>query len=142
MKYLGVLASGIWLGSSWTLAAGTTPPTKPYTVVATILPSEVKVGASAKLEIAVAAQAPYHIKAETPFRAALTPSAGLQIAKAELDAHDFVDAKAETKTAACALTAKQPGAQQVRAELTFFLCTEEMCQRFQEQTVANVRVGP
>jgi hypothetical protein len=114
---------------------------KPYQLHAGIIPSELKVEGPGRFELTITPEAPYLLKVETPFKVVLSASDGLQLAKTELTAKDFVDQKTPAKTVVGELVAKKKGEQQLTAELTFFLCTDEICQRFTDRVTTTVKVG-
>ena len=70
----------------------------------------------------------------------LTPTEGVALSQKTLTQKDIVDAKTKAKTVATKLTGTAPGDQKISASLTFFLCTDEICQRYKDQTETALKV--
>jgi hypothetical protein len=104
-------------------------------------PKVVTTGAAAACEVTITPQAPWALKIETPFSARLEADPGLTVAKTQLDKADFVDPKASAKTVRTSCTASAAGDHQLRANLSFFLCSHEICKRMQEQVAAVVKAN-
>ncbi len=92
-------------------------------------------------ELTVTPSGPWKLKAETPFSATLTPGPGLRVEKAKLDNKDFVDAAAPAKSVRTGCTAEGSGNKTLKASLTFFLCSAEICKRMQEQVTASLKAN-
>ena len=115
-------------------------PAKGYEITTALDPASVASGGSTKLVLNIAAKAPYVLKNETPFKAVLTTTPGLTLAKGEFTSKDFDDPKAPAKSISTAVTAAAKGPQQITADLTFFLCTEQLCERFKDKVTVPVAV--
>lgn len=102
-------------------------------------PKAVTAGNPTTCELTVTPAGPWKLKAETPFSATLTPGPGLKVEKAKLDNKDFVDAAAPAKSVRTGCTAEGSGNKTLKASLTFFLCTAEICKRMQEQLTADLK---
>ena len=70
------------------------------------------------------------LKTNTPFKAMVKGSDGVAVSKDKYTAKDFVDEKAAAKTIKTEFTASKSGEGTVNADLTFFLCTDEICKRY------------
>ena len=74
------------------------------------------------------------LKTNTPFKAMVKGSDGVAVSKDKYTAKDFVDEKAAAKTIKTEFTASKAGEGTVNADLTFFLCTDEIkgsdCKRY------------
>lgn len=108
------------------------PPEKDYTVVAETAPAELALGSMGTLSITIKPKPPWALKVTTPFETLLTATAGVELGKAKLTSKDFVDPKAADKQVAAPFTLKAAGPQSINAALNFFLCTEQVCQRYKE----------
>jgi hypothetical protein len=104
-------------------------------------PKAVTTGAAASCEVTITPSGPWALKIETPFSARLESDPGLSVAKTQLDKADFVDPKAQAKTVRTACTASAAGDHQLKASLSFFLCSAEICKRMQEQVAATVKAN-
>ena len=70
------------------------------------------------------------LKTSTPFKAMVKGSDGVAVSKDKYTAKDFVDEKTPAKTIKTEFTASKAGEGTVNADLTFFLCTDEVCKRY------------
>jgi len=104
-------------------------------------PKAVTAGSPTTCELTVTPSGPWKLKAETPFSATLTPGPGLKVEKAKLDNKDFVDATAPAKAVRTGCTAEGSGNKTLKASLTFFLCSAEICKRMQEQLTASLKTN-
>lgn len=95
-------------------------------------------GSETSCTLTVTPHEPWVLKAETPFNATLTTSAGLKVEKSKLDARDFVDAKAAAKAVKTDCVAESAGEHQLGAKLSFFLCTAEICKRMTDQVTVTI----
>lgn len=94
-----------------------------------------KVGDTAKLGLAIHAEAPWHVDPRAPLTIKLELPAGLTAQKAALTRKDAIDPKAEVPRFELPVTAAAPGAQEAKAHLKFFLCRETICEQ-RTKTVA------
>lgn len=111
---------------------------KNYTVVATTNPEAVKKDAAATYAITITPKAPWVLKPETPLKITLAPSDGLKVDKTTLTGKDLVDAKAEAKSVTTGVAAGAAGEHKIAADMSFFLCKEDICQRFQDKLETTV----
>jgi hypothetical protein len=100
----------------------------------------VKSGDKGALVLSVIALNGFKVSQETPFSVKLVPSAGLKLDAAEFKRKDLVDPKAKDPVVKTAYTATAKGAQGVKAEIAFFLCTDKLCQRMQATRDVKVDV--
>lgn len=101
-------------------------------------PRAMTVGASTDCVLTITPSAPWVLKRETPFEAKLTASEGLKLGKSKLGAKDFVDPKTSAKSVKTACVASTAGSHTLSADLTFFLCTDEICKRMTDRLQASV----
>ena len=70
------------------------------------------------------------LKSNTPFKLMVKGSEGVTVSKDKYTAKDFADQKTPAKTINTDFTAAKAGDGAVNANLTFFLCTDEICKRY------------
>lgn len=118
------------------------PPEAPkeYQLSAVVDPGKLGVGQSGRFALTITPQDPWVLKVETPFEVVLTPSAGMKVEKNKLTGKDFVDPKAPAKSVSTQVTASAVGEQSVTADVTFFLCTPEICKRQRTNVAVKVAV--
>lgn len=86
-----------------------------------------KAGACA---LTISPKGKWTLKTNTPFKAMVTGSDGVNVSKEKYTAKDFASEKTPAKTINTEFTAAKAGAGTVNANLTFFLCTDEVCKRY------------
>ena len=79
------------------------------------------------------------LKTTTPFKAMIKGSEGVTPAKEKYTAKDFVDEKTASKTIETEFTPAKAGAGTVNANLTFFLCTDEICKRYKADAACDFK---
>ena len=99
-----------------------------YTVKATLAATEVKVGEPATLEVKFDVAKDAHISDEAPLSIKLSGE-GVSFEKAVLHYGDSEKPAAAGPRFKDAVTAKAPGTHTVELEMSFYVCTAEMCNR-------------
>jgi len=84
-------------------------------------------GQPAVAHIKITPGAGYHMNKEYPTSLALTPPAGVTVAKAKLTAKDAAKWEEQGGEFAVSYTAAQPGKQKVTGELKFAVCSANSC---------------
>lgn len=107
------------------------PPAVPkdYELKAAIVPESVSAGQAARYQLTITPHAPWVLKTETPFDVRLSASNGVTLEKAKLTAKDFADPKAEAKVVASGFSAPAGTGHNIVADMSFFLCSQEICKR-------------
>ena len=106
---------------------------KPYSVAFTAKET-VKVGAPGQCDLTITPAEGHVLKTVTPFKGKLTAPASVALTQDTYAAKDFLDAKAFAKTISAKFTAKEAGESSIKADLTFFICNDELCKRYQDAT--------
>jgi hypothetical protein len=133
---LRTLVAAIFLTGA-TPSEPSSEPAKDYTLNV-VTPVQAAVGAPTEIVLTITPKAPWALHTETPFSANLSATTGLSLAKARLDAKDFLDPKADSKSVKAAVTATVAGEHTLSAELSFFLCTDTVCKRLKETASAKL----
>lgn len=111
-----------------------------YDLSAAVTSGPVKAGTPATYQITITPKGEWVLKTTTPYKAKLSSSAEGEFAKGELTAKDFDDPKTKAKSVTATFTPKTKGDATLAADLTFFLCTDEICQRYKANASTGVRV--
>ena len=98
----------------------------------------VKAGAESSCKLTIKPAAGHVLKTETPFKAMLKSTDAVKVAKEKYTAKDFVDAKSLEKSIATKFTAAAAGKHTLNADLTFFICNDEVCKRFKDKAACAV----
>jgi len=130
------IAFGLWAGAGCTAdvsASEQQAQGKKYTLKVETSPEAVAKAKAATYKITITPKEGFLLKTVTPFKAKLSSSTGIEIAKAAFTAKDFDDPKAAAKSVSTSITCKSAGQNEIDADLTFFICNDELCERFKEK---------
>ncbi len=98
----------------------------------------VKAGSESSCKLTIKPAAGHVLKTETPFKAMLKSTETVKVEKEKYTAKDFVDAEATVKSIATKFTAASAGKHTLNADLTFFICNDEVCKRFKDKAACAV----
>jgi len=96
-------------------------------------------GGEGKLVLAIVPQPGIHVHPQAPLKITLE-SAGLTLSKTALGHKDAVDPKAEGPRFEVPFTAREAGAQAVKAKVDFFVCSDRWCVKQVKELVVEVKV--
>jgi hypothetical protein len=97
-------------------------------------------GGSGKLVLAIVPLNGTHVHPAAPLKIALSGTPGLKLSKDVLGHKDAVDPAAEGPRFEVPFTAAQAGAQEARARLDFFICSEQWCVKQSRDVMVAVDV--
>lgn len=123
-------ALAVLLGGPAAMAATTSAEAEKYTVAASV-PDGLTVGGQGTYTVTITPKEGYELKVETPFKAQLSSNTGVKIARAQFGNQDFDDPKTAHKSISTPVTPTKAGDNHLAAELTFFICDPQLCERFQ-----------
>ena len=107
-----------------------------YTLDTTSSTASAKVGEPGKLVLVIKPKAPtWHVHPQAPLKIRFEAPPALKLDKAELGRRDAVDPKAEEPRFEAPFVASAAGAQQAKAAVDFFICSDAACVK-QSRTVA------
>lgn len=86
-------------------------------------------GATGKLVLSIVPLEGTHVHPQAPLKIVLSGSAGLKLERDALARKDAVDPKAEGARFEIPFTALTAGAQEARAKIEFYLCSDDWCAR-------------
>ena len=113
---------------------------KPYQLTTVALPAPLHVGKDCQYRLEIAPKAPWVLKPSTPLKVQLSATAGLKVAKPVLSGKDLTPVEGRGQAVASACEAVGTGAQRVDAQISFFLCTDEICRRHEDQIPLAIEV--
>ncbi len=100
----------------------------------------VKAGAASSCKLTITPATGHVLKTETPFKAMLKGSEGVKVEKDKYTSKDFVDPKSVEKSIETKFTAAAAGKHSLNADLTFFVCSDEVCKRFKDKADCSLNV--
>lgn len=101
--------------------------------------SEVAAGAAGRVGILIKTKRGAHVSAEAPLKINLTAK-GLKLSKEKLVGGDAVEGKGASPRFEVPFVAEAKGPATVDADLTFFICTEKLCERQASKVTIPVTV--
>ncbi len=133
-RLLALLAASALCGAAAAAEPGDEAPTT-YRIDTAGSTRSARVGGEGRLVVAIEPLAKVHVHPQAPLKITLEAPAGLRLAKTQLGHKDAVDPKAEGPRFEVPFTAVAPGRQEARANLDFFICSDQWCVK-QVRTVA------
>ena len=107
-----------------------------YTLDTSPSTSAAKVGDPGKLVVVIRPKAPtWHVHPQAPLKIKFEAPPALKLEKADLGRRDAVDPKAEEPRFEAPFVAAAAGAQQAKANVDFFICSDTACVK-QQKTVS------
>jgi hypothetical protein len=101
---------------------------------------ELSTGGSGKLLLAIVPLNGTHVHPSAPLKIVLSGTPGLKLSKEALGHKDAIDPKAEGPRFEVPFTAEQAGAQEARAKVDFFICSEQWCVKQSRDVTIPVNV--
>jgi len=101
---------------------------KAYTLDTSGSTSSLQAGGQGKLSVTIRPTAPgWHVHPQAPLKVRFEAPAALKLAKAELGRKDLADPKAEQPRFETSFVASAAGAQEAKATVDFFVCSDAAC---------------
>ncbi|MEE8408615.1 MAG: hypothetical protein V3T05_03325 [Myxococcota bacterium] len=118
---------------------------KVYSISTATLPEAITTGSDAEFKLTITPNAPWVLKTTTPLKIILEASDGIALVKKKFSNKDIVDEKSDeesdAKSVKAPFKANARGQQKINADLTFFLCTEEICQRYTDEAELSLQIN-
>lgn len=102
--------------------------------------SSVKAGETGTFHVAIRPNGEAHVKPETPFRGKISATGPITVSKTQIAYADHVKVENQGPVFEIPFQATGPGSGEIKADLTFFVCTAELCQRTTNQVSVPVQV--
>jgi len=97
-------------------------------------------GADGKLVIDIVPLKGTHVNAEAPLKIALSGTPGLKLSRDTLGHRDALDPGSDGARFVVPFTATRAGAQEARARVDFFICSDEWCVKQSREVTVAVEV--
>lgn len=102
--------------------------------------AELAVGADGVIQVVLVPKNGTKIHPQAPLEVKLSEPEGLKLHKRKLSRGDVADKEAKSPALSTKVTAQKAGAHKVNADVSFFLCTDEWCQRMTDRVAIPVKV--
>jgi hypothetical protein len=122
------------------LLAGAPDVSGAYRIETTKGPLRVKKGATVSAHVEVVPRSDAHVSPEAPISLTVTSGPGLKIAKAKLGRPEAKETKQKGVEFDVPFTAEATGKDELRASLSFFICTEKLCEKQKRELALQVEV--
>src|SRR5919198_3848413 len=100
-----------------------------YRIETSQSPIKVKKGAQASARVEVVPRSDAHVSPDAPISLTVSSGPAIKLAKAKLGRPDARETKAKGVEFEVPFTAESKGKDELRASLSFFICTEKLCER-------------
>lgn len=101
---------------------------------------KVKKGETAHARVEVVPRSDAHVSPDAPISLALTSGPSLKLAKEKLGRPDARETKAKGVLFDVPFTAAAAGKDELKGTLSFFICTEKLCEKQKREIAMNVEV--
>jgi hypothetical protein len=108
---------------------------KAYTIETSQAPLKVKRGEKGEARVTVVPRSDAHVSPDAPVSVAVSAGPALELPKQKLGRPDAKATDAKGVEFEVPFVGKQAGRDELRAQVTFFICTEKLCER-QKRDVA------
>jgi len=102
---------------------------KAYTIETSQTPIKVKRGDKAEAKVTVIPRSDAHVSPDAPVSVTLSSGPALDLPKQKLGRPDAKPTHAKGVEFDVPFVGKQPGRDELRAQVSFFICTEKLCER-------------
>jgi hypothetical protein len=100
-----------------------------YRIESTKGPLKVKKGATARAHVEVIPRADAHVSPDAPLSVTVAAGPALKLAKSKLTRADSRETSSKGVEFDVPFTAETAGSDELKASVTFFICTEKLCER-------------
>lgn len=104
--------------------------------------SEVRVGDDGVIKLVLVPKNGTKIQPQAPLEVKLSEPDGLVVEKRKLGRGDLADKDAKEPSLSTSVRGQKAGSYAVDADVSFFLCTDEWCQRMTDRVSIPVKVAP
>jgi hypothetical protein len=111
-----------------------------YRIETSPAPLKVKKGAAATAHVEVVPRSDAHVSPDAPISLTVQSGPALKVTKAKLGRADAKETKAKGVEFDVPFTAGSTGKDELRASLSFFICTEKLCERQKRELALQVEV--
>jgi len=101
---------------------------------------QVKKGETAHAKVAVVPRSDAHVSPEAPISLALTSGSGVKLLKEKLGRADARETQAKGVEFDVPFTAAAAGKDELKGTLSFFICTEKLCEKQKREIAMAVEV--
>jgi hypothetical protein len=113
---------------------------KAYTIETSQGPLKVKKGETGQAKVTVVPRSDAHVSPEAPVSVTVSAGPGLELPKQKLGRPDAKATDAKGVEFQVPFVGKQQGKELLQAQVTFFICTEKLCERQKREVALAVVV--
>jgi hypothetical protein len=113
---------------------------KAYKIETSQAPLKVKKGEKGQAKVTVVPRSDAHVSPEAPVSVTVSAGPALELPKQKLGRPDAKATEAKGVEFEVPFVGKQPGKDELKAQVTFFICTEKLCERQKREVALAVVV--
>ena len=113
---------------------------KAYRIETSRAPLKVKKGAKGEARVTVVPRSDAHVSPDAPISVTVTAGSALELPKAKLGRTDAKATEAKGVEFEVPFVGKQSGKDELKAQVSFFICTEKLCERQKREVALAVEV--
>ena len=113
---------------------------KAYKIETSQAPLKVKKGEKGQAKVAVVPRSDAHVSPEAPLSVTISAGPALELPKQKLGRPDAKATEAKGVEFDLPFVGKQAGKDELKAQVTFFICTEKLCERQKREVALAVVV--
>jgi hypothetical protein len=113
---------------------------KAYQIETSQAPLKVKRGEKGQAKVTVVPRSDAHVSPEAPLSVTVSAGPGLELPKQKLGRPDAKATDAKGVEFEVPFVGKQAGKDELKAQVTFFICTEKLCERQKREVALAVVV--
>ncbi|MCK5690838.1 hypothetical protein KAI87_16270 [Myxococcota bacterium] len=121
--------------------ASKTENTKNYKIAVSTDLNDIKTGEEGHFDLKITPSEGWVLKTVTPMELKLQSTDKLTLGTEMLGSKDMVDAESAAKTMRTSLKVSAAGEHSIETDLMFFLCTDKICQRFNDKNKFEFKTG-
>jgi hypothetical protein len=117
-----------------------TDAAKAYKIETSQAPLKVKKGEKGEARVTVVPRSDAHVSPDAPLSVTVSAGPALELPKQKLGRPDAKATEAKGVEFDLPFVGKQPGKDELKAQVTFFICTEKVCERQKREVALAVVV--
>ncbi|HKC59594.1 MAG TPA: hypothetical protein VKB92_05860 [Myxococcales bacterium] len=137
---MGVALAGLLAAPAFAEVDAHADAAKAYKIETSQAPLKVKKGEKGKAKVEVVPRSDAHVSPDAPLSVTVSAGPALDLPKPKLGRTDAKPTGAKGVEFEVPFVGKQPGKDELKAQVTFFICTEKLCERQKREVALAVVV--
>jgi len=138
--WMGVALAGLLAAPAFAEVDAHADAAKAYKIETSQAPLKVKKGQQGQAKVEVVPRSDAHVSPDAPLSVTVSAGPALDLPKPKLGRTDAKPTGAKGVEFEVPFVGKQPGKDELKAQVTFFICTEKLCERQKREVALAVVV--